>query len=298
MISSVGRALLCLVLLGVVTGCIAPVSLGSGNRAQAQWEYQHYFVASGARFRYHPYGGQGRAWTSQMERMYQAHRRDPRVGYVVKNLRTGSYLAQFQADRLFMGGSMPKPMISAMLLEKRRGALSYEEFMHVVQVCDKSVNSSWMALQSRLNSADEQAFMGKYRLPTSHVLANQLTPRFIAEFYERCVNFRFDHGGEFLLEAMRRDQYGFGRLFLPRHVSYVGGKTGNYGEWDHESLFFYHGGVPYAIVVFTRGDFSPGKMNWPLGAMIGGLFREYIEGSGSRGPEVSEQVLRAIPASR
>jgi len=297
MISRVGRVLLCLVLAGSVTGCVAPMSLGSGNRAQAQWEYQHYFVASGAHFRYHPYGGQGRAWTAQMEQMYQAHRRDPRVGYVVKNLRTGSYLAQFQADRLFMGGSMPKPMISAMLLEKRRGALSYEEFMHVVQVCDKSVNASWMALQSRLTSADEQAFFWKYHLPTSHVLANQLSPRFIAEFYERCVNYRFDHGGEFLLEAMRRDQYGFGRLFLPRHVSYVGGKTGNYGEWDHESLFFYHGGVPYSIVVFTRGDFSPGKMNWPLGAMIGGLFREYIEGSGSHSWAVTEQVRSAIPAS-
>ena len=138
----------------------------------------------------------------------------------------------------------------------------------------------------------------KYHLPTSHVLANQLSPRYIAEFYERCVNYRFDHGCEFLLEAMRRDQYGFGRLFLPRHITYIGGKTGNYGEWDHESLFFYHGNVPYSIVVFTRGDFSPGKMNWPLGAMIGGLFREYVEGSGSRSWGMTEQVLRAIPTSR
>lgn len=285
----------------LLAGCVLPESAslsGVSGKAQAQWEYQNYFAASGARFRYHPYGGQGRVWTSEMERLYQAHRYDPRVGYVVKNLHTGSYLAEFQADRLFMGGSMPKPMISAMLLEKRSGALSYEEFMHVVQVCDKSVNASWMALQSRLTSADEFAFDWKYHLPTSHVLANQLSPRYIAEFYERCVNYRFDHGCEFLLEAMRRDQYGFGRLFLPRHITYIGGKTGNYGEWDHESLFFYHGNVPYSIVVFTRGDFSPGKMNWPLGAMIGGLFREYVEGSGSRSWGMTEQVLRAIPTSR
>jgi hypothetical protein len=280
---------------GVLASCVLPEdsSLGGlSGKARAQWEYQHYFTGSGARFRYHPYGGQGRAWTAQMEQLYQSHRHDPRVGYAVKNLRTGAYLAEFQADRLFMGGSMPKPMISAMLLEKRSGALSYEEFMHVVQVCDKSVNASWMALQSRLTPADEQAFDAKYHLPTSHVLANQLSPRFIAEFYERCVNYRFDHGGEFLLEAMRRDQYGFGRLFLPRHVTYIGGKTGNYGEWDHESLFFYHGNVPYSIVVFTRGDFSPGKMNWPLGAMIGGLFREYIEGSSFR--RVAEEIRRPM----
>jgi hypothetical protein len=264
-------------------GCTGPVASslagGAARKARAQWEYQHYFLASGARFRYHPYGGQGRVWTTQMQRMYEAYRGDPRVGYVVKNLHTGAYHAAFQADRLYMGGSMPKPMISAMLLEKRRGALSYEEFMHVVQVCDKSVNSSWMALHARLTAADEAAFQAKYHLPTSHVLANQLSPRFIAEFYERCVNYRFDHGGEFLLEAMRRDQYGFGRLFLPRDVTYVGGKTGNYGEWDHESLFFYHGSVPYAIVVFTSGNFSPGKMNWPIAALIGGLFRDYVAGS-------------------
>ena len=73
---------------------------------------------------------------------------------------------------------------------------------------------------------------------------------------------------------------------------YIGGKTGNYGEWDHESLFFYHGNVPYSIVVFTSGDFSPGKMNWPLGAMIGGLFRECVEGSASF--RVLEEIKPAI----
>jgi hypothetical protein len=282
----------------VLGGCTGPVgsSLAGGatRKARAQWEFQHYFLASGARFRYHPYGGQGRAWTSDMQRTYEAYRRDPRVGYVVKNLYTGAYNAAFQADRLFMGGSMPKPMIAAMLLEKRRGSLSYEEFMHAVMVCDKSVNSSWMALHARLTGADEAAFRAKYHLPTSHVLANQLSPRFIAEFYERCVNYRFDHGGEFLLEAMRRDQYGFGRLFLPRSVTYVGGKTGNYGEWDHESLFFYHGSVPYSIVVFTSGHFSPGKMNWPIAALMGGLFRDYVAGPPRH--HVVEEVRPAVRA--
>ena len=280
-------------------GCTGPVGSslagGSARKARAQWEFQHYFLASGARFRYHPYGGQGRAWTQEMQRFYEAHRYDSRVGYVVKNLHTGVYHALFQADRLFMGGSMPKPMIAAMLLEKRGGALSYEEFMHAVMVCDKSVNSSWMALQARLTGTDEAAFDAKYHLPTSHVLANQLSPRFVAEFYERCVNYRFDHGGEFLLEAMRRDQYGFGRLFLPRTVSYVGGKTGNCGEWDHESVFFYHGNVPYSIVVFTSGDFSPGKMNWPIAALIGGLFRDYVAVSPSR--TILEEVRPAIRSS-
>ena len=42
-----------------------------------------------------------------------------------------------------------------MLLEKRQGACSYEEFMHIVYVCDKSLNSSWMALHSRLTPADQ-----------------------------------------------------------------------------------------------------------------------------------------------
>jgi len=283
----------------VLGGCTGPVGSslagGSARKARAQWEFQHYFLASGARFRYHPYGGQGRTWTHDLQRFYEAHRHDSRVGYVVKNLHTGACHAAFQADRLFMGGSMPKPMIAAMLLEKRGGALSYEEFMHAVKVCDKSVNSSWMALQARLTSADEASFDAKYHLPTSHVLANQLSPRFVAEFYERCVNYRFDHGGEFLLEAMRRDQYGFGRLFLPRTVSYVGGKTGNYGEWDHESVFFYHGNVPYSIVVFTSGDFSPGKMNWPIAALIGGLFRDYVAGSSSR--TIVEEVRPAIRSS-
>lgn len=252
------------------------VSGGASRSARAYAEYQRTFLASGAHFRYHPYGGQGRAWTMQMERLWQGLRHDMRVGYMVKNLRSGAVLAEQQADRFFFGSSMPKPAISAMLLEKRQGRLSYEEFMHVVRVCDKSENSSWMALHARLHPQDEANFLWKYRLPQVSVLGNQLTPRFIAEFYERCHNHRLDHGTWLLLEAMRRDQYGFGRLFLPAHIRYAGGKTGNYGEWDHESLFFEDRGTPYAIVVFTRGHVSPGKMNLPLGALMGGLYRTHV----------------------
>jgi hypothetical protein len=91
---------------------------------------------------------------------------------------------------------------------------------------------------------------------------------------------------------MRRDQYGLGRLFLPRTVGYVGGKTGNHGEWDHESLFFCYGSVPYSIVVFTSGDFSPGEMNWPIAAVIGGLFRDCVAGAPSH--TIAEEVRPAI----
>jgi len=274
------RTLLTAAPAAALTSCVSTgggIGLdGTGRRNAAKWEFQERFLASGARFRYHPYGGQGRAWTSQMEYFYRRHRTDPRIGYAVKNLHTGHYHAQHQADRLFMGGSMPKPPIAAMLLEKRQGACSYEEFMHIVQVLDKSVNASWMALQARLTPQDEASFKWRYRLPHSNVLGNQLTPRFYAEFFERCVNYRLAHGSELLVEGMRRDQYGFGRLYLPTHLSFAGGKTGNYGQWDHEALFFYHGATPYAITLFTSGDFSPGKSNVPLGAMIGGLYREFV----------------------
>ena len=89
------------------------------------------------------------------------------------------------------------------------------------------------------------------------------------------MNYRLDYGCELLLEAMRRDQYGLGRWVLPASITYIGGKTGNYGEWDHESLFFHHRGTPYAIVLFTRGHFAPSGQDWKLGAMMGGLFRDH-----------------------
>lgn len=49
------------------------------------------------------------------------------------------------------------------------------------------------------------------------------------------------------------------RWVMPASITYIGGKTGNYGEWDHESLFFYHRNTPYAIVLYTRGNFAPGN---------------------------------------
>ena len=55
----------------VLGGCAGPGASsfagGASRKARAQWEFQHYFLASGARFRYHPYGGQGRAWTQEMQ---------------------------------------------------------------------------------------------------------------------------------------------------------------------------------------------------------------------------------------
>ncbi len=248
----------------------------AARRASAKREFQTGFLASGARFRYHPYGGQGRAWTSRMESAYRAHRRDPRVAYAVKNLHTGAYLADFQADLLMAGGSMPKPAVAATLLEKRRGQLTREEVQHIVHVCDKSINASWSALLARLNAADEHRFEWKYGLPDVQILRNAQSPRFYAEFFERCVNYRLDYGCELLLEAMRRDQFGFGRLYLPGSIVYAGGKTGNYGDVDHEGLFFYHGSTPYALVLYTKGHFAPGGQQWKMGAMMGGLFREYI----------------------
>ena len=170
---------------------------------------------------------------------------------------------------------MPKPAVAAVLLERARGNLSREEFQHIVYVCDKSVNASWFYLLSRFGLYDEEVFKTKYRLPNVAIRDNWLTPRFYAEFYERCVNYRLDYGCELLLEAMRRDQYGLGRWVMPASITYIGGKTGNYGEWDHESLFFYHRGTPYAIVLFTKGHFAPSGQDWRLGAMMGGLFRDY-----------------------
>ena len=73
-------------------------------------------------------------------------------------------------------------------------------------------------------------------------------------------------------DASAGDATRLGRWVLPASITYIGGKTGNYGEWDHESLFFYHRNTPYAIVLYTRGNFAPGNQ---LGCMMGGLFHEY-----------------------
>lgn len=244
----------------------------SARKTRAQWEYHNRFLASGARLRFRAHAAHGRPFTAGMEAVYRAHRRDPRVAYAVKNLATGRYLAEFQADKLFFGCSMPKPAVSALLLEKRQGNLTREEFQNIVYACDRSINASWFYLMARLTHADEQYFERKYNLPDVQILQNWQSPRFYAEFYERCVNYRLDYGCELLLEAMRRDQYGLGRWVMPASITYIGGKTGNYGEWDHESLFFYHRGTPYAIVLYTRGNFAPGNQ---LGCMMGGLFRDY-----------------------
>ena len=75
---------------------------------------------------------------------------------------------------------------------------------------------------------------------------------------------------------MRRNQFGRGRWYLPAEITYVGGKTGTDGQFKHEGLFFYYRGTPYAIVLYTCGRFGREENFWRIGALFGGLFREYI----------------------
>ena len=198
------------------------------------------------------------------------------MAFAVQNLSTGGYLAEQRADEVMFGGSMPKPAVSAALLERRQGILSRDEYMHIVKVCDRSINASWKALLPLFTHADEQAFEQKYGLPDIGIRSNHQSPRFYSEFFQRAVNYRFDYGCELLLEGMRRAQFGRGRWYLPREISYVGGKTGTYGEWKHEGLFFRYRNRHFSIVIYTKGHFGRGQNYWKMGALFGGLFREYI----------------------
>lgn len=171
---------------------------------------------------------------------------------------------------------MPKPALSAIVLERYKGKLSRENFMHIVKVCDKSINASWRALNTLYTIEDERAFLRKYNLPHSAILGNAQSPRFYCEFFRRCVNYQLDYGNELLLEAMRRAQYGRGRWYLPRSISYIGGKTGTFNDWKHEGLWFNKGGTPYAIVVYTKDYFGRGENYWKMGALFGGLYRQYV----------------------
>ncbi|MEO0413330.1 MAG: hypothetical protein AAF226_00100 [Verrucomicrobiota bacterium] len=248
-----------------------------GGRAGAKHEYQSKFIASGAKMRYAPRGGQGRQWTTELQRGYETYKTHPDVGYAVKSLNSGRYLATHFADSPKHGGSMPKPAVAACLLEKRKGNLTQTEFQHVVNACDKSINASWRAMLALFDQADEQHFERKYRLPDVAIRGNVQTPRFYAEFFERCVNYKIDHGCELLLEAMRRSQYGRGRWYLPSSITYVGGKTGTSAGYKNEGLFFKHKGRDWAIVVYTKNNFGTGSNIWRMGALFGGLFREHIE---------------------
>lgn len=250
--------------------------LQARGAASAKREFKEKFLASGAAFRFSPHGGHGRPWTSELEKGYESFKKHPDVCYAVKNLRSGGYKATHQADNSMHGGSMPKPAVAACVLEKKKGDLTREEFQHIVNVCDRSINASWQALLSRFTTADEQAFERKYGLPDVGIRANYQTPRFYCEFFQRCVSYRLDYGCELLLEAMRRSQFGAGRWYLPRSISYVGGKTGTSGGFKNEGLFFKKGGSAWAIVVYTKSGFGSGGNIWKMGALFGGLYREYI----------------------
>lgn len=251
---------------------------GASSRGKmvAKAEFEREFLASGANLRFPPHPAHGRAWTSDLEAGYKSFKHDARVGYAVQNLRTGNYLAEHNADEQKFGASMPKPALSAIVLDRNKGQLSRTNFMHIVQVCDKSINASWYALTPLYTIEDERAFFQKYNLPPSQIRANFQSPRFYSEFFRRCVNYQLEHGNELILEATRRSQFGRGRWYLPSSITYIGGKTGTYNEFKHEGLWFNHRGTFYSIVIYTKGHFGRGDNIWKMGALFGGLYRQYV----------------------
>ena len=263
-------------------GCTTPSGGGSVTtqasvgKSRAKAEYERTFVASGAALRFPPHGAHGRPWTDKLQAGYDSFKLDPRAGYAVQNLRSGRYLAEHNADEIKFGGSMPKPALSAIVLDRYRGELSRENFMHIVKVCDRSINASWRALTKLFTLEDERRFFAKYGLPPSNIRSNSQSPRFYSEFFRLCVNYRLEYGNHLLVEAMRRAQFGRGRWYLPNTINYIGGKTGTYGQFKHEGLWFTHRGTPYSIVLYTKGHFGSGSNIWKMGAMFGGLFREHI----------------------
>ena len=167
---------------------------------------------------------------------------------------------------LAAGCTTTSPQTSARATGKSRSKAEFE----------RTFVASWRHLSDLFNVDDEHRFFAKYDLPPSNIRANSQSPRFYSEFFRLCVNYRLEHGNHLLLEAMRRAQFGRGRWYLPSSIQYIGGKTGTYGQYKHEGLWFNHGGTPYSIVIYTKGHFGRGSNIWKMGALFGGLFREHI----------------------
>ena len=155
----------------------------SSRKAAAQSEFQKGFIASGASFRFAPHAAHGRPWTNSLQAGYNRFKTDSRVAFAVQNLDSGKYLAEQRADEVMFGGSMPKPAVSATLLELRQGKLSRDEFMHIVKVCDRSINASWKALLPLFTHADEQAFERKYGLPDIGIRSNHQSPAILLRVF-------------------------------------------------------------------------------------------------------------------
>lgn len=223
--------------------------------------------------------GFGNAYTAEHEQRYRLLKHNSRFHWTVRDLDTNTVISQSaNAGENVTAASISKIVLIAAALYNKGGTLDNEdEWRDIIILGIKSWCSPWWDRVENLAGGTERInrfteMLGLPNLRVSRYGGNEVNALELSEFYYYVLHNRFA-GAEVIYKLSSACETGpnKGRKYMPEYL-YLGGKTGFWQGFNHDSRFFNYNNRWYAIVVLTT-DYTPSEQ---LAIVFGGLFREYV----------------------
>ena len=228
--------------------------------------------------------GKGNTLNESQIKKYYELKNSSSIEWVVANCSKGQIIANSSnASENIYGASVPKIVIAAAALHNNGGTVpgnvlgsKDKEWNGIINLLVKSENDpAWSNTQKIAGGEDGvmkfvQQMGYKGMIPTRRpAMINAMD---MANFYIDLTQGNFN-GASSIQKLSNASQTSNSRskVYLPSNVQ-MGGKTGTWSGFNHDTGWIYYEGQYWSIVVLTKG-----KTSNDVAIMWGGLFNEYIQ---------------------
>ena len=221
--------------------------------------------------------GLGRAFPESLTAEYLTYKNNPKVHWAVYDIDRKAFIdsSKNSNDQIY-AASVSKAVTAACALNKFNSKLpSPEDFDKLKLLLIKSKNDVWShftELAGGSKRVNEWASSMGWNMSPGRFNGNSVSARGMCLFWADVLNRRFP--GSDIIEAVSNScqtSDGRSRKYIPADCR-IGGKTGLYQQYMHDSAWIISPKGKFAITVLTELSSAP-----VVATMFGGLFREYCK---------------------
>lgn len=216
--------------------------------------------------------------SSFSETAYLQLKNKPTISWAVYDISKDSLIGKSEnASKGVYGASVSKVVVSANAYDKNKGELrSDADIGKVIKLLVKSDNGVWDAVTEMGGGNDSvNDFSNRmgYGMSPARRKGNSISATGMVKFWRDVCRNKFD-GAEsiFKITSSCQTSSSRSRKCIPTNC-YMGGKTGTYDRYNHDTAWIQKGDKWYAICVLTSGNDGSDA----VATMFGGLFKEFCK---------------------
>ncbi len=207
---------------------------------------------------------------------YKSYKKNSSVFWAVYDMNSNQLLgSSSNASTNIYGASVPKVCVAAAAFANNDGVLKNSDYEKVIKLLTKSDNTVWNDIQKLAGGPkgvnDWAESMG-YRMKPARNAGNQSNAIDMCKFWSDAYNNKFKGADSILRISSSCKTSGSRSLKLMPSNVYIGGKTGTYNEYNHDSCWIQDGGKFFSITVLTELGSSGSEA---IAQMFRGLYDEY-----------------------